>query len=88
MSETLKKPEAPMPGAAAGRGRMQPAAPETSEQNKRESIEENFERLAALNLGSDRSMQPRFSTAVIRLLSALSGALMLVLIYFIFRLFV
>ncbi len=50
--------------------------------------EENLERLAALNLSSDRILQPRFSTAMIRLVSALAGVAALVLIYFIFKLFV
>ena len=59
-----------------------------TEQDKRETMEENLEKLAALNLGSDQSLQPRFSTSIIRLVSALAGIGALVLIYFILKLFV
>lgn len=52
------------------------------------SLEENLERLAAVNLSSDRSLEPRLSTAMIRLVSALAGAGLLVLIYLMFRLFI
>ncbi len=55
---------------------------------RRESLEENLEKLAALNLGNDMSLQPRYSTAVIRLVSALAGIGALVLIYFITKLFI
>ena len=54
----------------------------------KESMEENLERLAALNLSNDQSLQPRFSTSVIRLVSALAGIGTLVLIYLIFKLFI
>ena len=57
-------------------------------QDRKESMEENLERLAALNLGNDQSMQPRFSTSIIRLVSALAGIGTLVLIYFVFKLFI
>ena len=53
-----------------------------------QSIEENLERLAAVNLSSDRSLEPRLSTAMIRLVSALAGIGVLVLLYLLFRLFV
>jgi hypothetical protein len=59
-----------------------------AEQDKRESMEENLEKLAALNLGNDPSLQPRFSTAILRLVSAFAGIGALVLIYFIAKLFV
>ena len=59
-----------------------------AELDKRESMEENLERLAALNLSNDQSLQPRFSTSIIRLVSALAGIGTLVLIYFILKLFV
>ena len=57
-------------------------------QDRKESMEENLERLAALNLSNDTSLQPRFSTSIIRLVSALAGIGTLVLIYFIFKLFI
>lgn len=57
-------------------------------QDKRESMEENLEKLAALNLSNDQSLQPRFSTSIIRLVSALAGIGALVVIYFILKLFV
>lgn len=57
-------------------------------QERSESLEENLEKLAALNLGNDMSLQPRYSTAVIRLVSALAGIGALVLIYFITKLFI
>ena len=60
----------------------------TGVQNRKESMEENLERLAALNLGNDQSLQPRFSTSIIRLVSALAGIGTLVLIYFILKLMV
>ena len=56
--------------------------------DRKESMEENLERLAALNLGNDQSLQPRFSTSIIRLVSALAGIGTLVLIYFVFKLFI
>jgi hypothetical protein len=59
-----------------------------AEQDKRETLEENLEKLAALNLSNDASLQPRFSTAIIRLVSALAGIGALVLIYFLLKLFV
>lgn len=52
------------------------------------SLEENLERLAAVNLSSDRSLEPRLSTAMIRLVSALAGVGFLLLFYLIFKLFV
>ena len=57
-------------------------------QDRKESLEENLERLAALNLSNDTSLQPRFSTSIIRLVSALAGIGTLVLIYFVFKLFI
>lgn len=57
-------------------------------QDRSESLEENLERLAALNLSNDQSLQPRFSTAMIRLVSAVAGIGALVLIYLIMKLFV
>ena len=57
-------------------------------QDRKESMEENLERLAALNLSNDQSLQPRFSTSIIRLVSALAGLGTLVMIYFIFKLFI
>ena len=57
-------------------------------QDRKESMEENLERLAALNLSNDQSLQPRFSTSMIRLVSALAGLGTLVMIYFIFKLFI
>lgn len=86
MSETSQQPEAQTEAGAALSGET--PTPDLADQKKKESIEENLERLAALNLSNDQSFQPRFSTAVIRLVSALTGAALLVLIYFIFRLFV
>ncbi len=59
-----------------------------AEKDKRESMEENLEKLAALNLSNDQSLQPRFSTSMIRLVSALAGLGTLVMIYFIFKLFI
>ena len=59
-----------------------------AEQDKRETMEENLEKLAALNLSNDPSLQPRFSTAILRLVSAFAGIGALVLIYFIAKLFV
>ena len=56
--------------------------------DRKESMEENLERLAALNLSNDQSLQPRFSTSVIRLVSALAGIGTLVLIYLVFKLFI
>lgn len=56
--------------------------------DRKESMEENLEKLAALNLGNDQSMGPRFSTSIIRLVSALAGIGTLVLIYFIVKLLV
>jgi hypothetical protein len=61
---------------------------ERSAPDRKESMEENLERLAALNLGNDQSLQPRFSTSIIRLVSALAGIGTLVLIYFVFKLFI
>ncbi len=86
MSETSQQPEAHTEGGAPLINER--PAPGVADEKKRESIEENLERLAALNLSNDQSLQPRFSTAVIRLVSALAGAVLLVLIYFIFRLFI
>lgn len=57
------------------------------EKNRNESIEENLEKLAALNLSNDQSMQPRFSTAMIRLVSAAAGIGALLLIYLVVKLF-
>ena len=59
-----------------------------AEKDKRESMAENLEKLAALNLSNDQSLQPRFSTSIIRLISALAGIGALVVIYFILKLFV
>jgi predicted TIM-barrel fold metal-dependent hydrolase len=59
----------------------------TQEKNRNESIEENLEKLAALNLSNDLSMQPRFSTAMIRLVSAAAGIGVLLLIYLVVKLF-
>ena len=59
-----------------------------TDQERGESLEENLEKLAALNLGSDQSLQPRLSTSVIRLVSALAGIGALLLIYFIMKLFI
>jgi hypothetical protein len=52
------------------------------------SLEDNLERLAVVNLSSDRSLEPRLSTAMIRLVSALTGAALLVLIYLLFKLII
>ena len=52
-----------------------------------QSLEENLEKLAALNLSSDKSMQPRLSNAMIRLVSAAAGIGALILLYYIFKLF-
>ena len=65
----------------------QPAG-EDSKLKKDESLEENLEKLAALNLSSDRSMQPRLSNAMIRLVSAAAGIGALVLLYYLFKLFI
>lgn len=65
----------------------QPAG-EDSKPKKDESLEENLEKLAALNLSSDRSMQPRLSNAMIRLVSAAAGIGALVLLYYLFKLFI
>ncbi len=65
------------------RGRITKA----QEKNRNESIEENLEKLAALNLSTDQSMQPRFSTAMIRLVSAAAGIGALLLIYLVVKLF-
>ncbi len=65
------------------RGRITKA----QEKNRNESIEENLEKLAALNLSTDQSMQPRFSTAMIRLVSATAGIGALLLIYLVVKLF-
>lgn len=59
----------------------------TQEKNRNESIEENLEKLAALNLSNDQSIQPRFSTAMIRLVSAAAGIGALLLIYLVVKLF-
>lgn len=59
----------------------------TQEKNRNDSIEENLEKLAALNLSNDQSMQPRFSTAMIRLVSAAAGIGALLLIYLVVKLF-
>ena len=59
----------------------------TQEKNRNESIEENLEKLAALNLSNDQSLQPRFSTAMIRLVSAAAGIGALLLIYLVVKLF-
>ncbi|MBT8344915.1 MAG: hypothetical protein KJO28_01330 [Desulfofustis sp.] len=61
---------------------------EQAGRDRKESMEENLERLAALNLSNDQSLQPRFSTSIIRLVSALAGIGTLILIYFIVKLFV
>ena len=65
------------------RGRITKA----QKKNRNESIEENLEKLAALNLSTDQSMQPRFSTAMIRLVSATAGIGALLLIYLVVKLF-
>ena len=65
------------------RGRITKA----QEKNRNESIQENLEKLAALNLSTDQSMQPRFSTAMIRLVSAAAGFGALLLIYLVVKLF-
>lgn len=52
---------------------------------KDESLEDNLEKLAALNLSSDRSMQPRLSNAMIRLVSAAAGIGALVLLYYLLK---
>ena len=57
------------------------------ENERSESLEENLEKLAALNLSNDQSLQPRFSTAMIRLVSAAAGIGALVLIYLVTKLF-
>jgi len=67
----------------SSRGRITKA----QEKNRNESIEENLEKLAALNLSTDQSMQPRFSTAMIRLVSAATGIGALLLIYLVVKLF-
>jgi len=56
-------------------------------QPKSESMDENLERLAALNLSNDHSFQRRYSNALIRLVSAAAGLAVLFLIYFIIKLF-
>ena len=58
----------------------------TMDQERNKSIEENLEKLAALNLSNDMSMQPRFSTAMIRLVSAAAGIGALLLIYLFMKL--
>lgn len=60
---------------------------ETVSKDRSESIEENLEKLAALNLINDQSMQPRLSTAMIRLVSAAAGIGALVVIYLVVKLF-
>ena len=62
----------------------QPAG-EDIKPKKDESLEENLEKLAALNLSSDRSLQPRLSNAMIRLVSAAAGIGALVLLYYLFK---
>ena len=52
------------------------------------SIEENLERLAALNLSSAYATRSKFSPTIIRLISAASGIAALLLIYFCFKLFI
>lgn len=88
MSEITQKPESSTEGSTTGDSDSPELVPKAFDQEKRESMEENLERLAALNLSNDPSLQPRLSTAMIRLVSALAGAGLLVLIYFIFKLFV
>ena len=51
-----------------------------------ESVNENLQRLATLNLSSDRSLQPRFSNGVVKLISAVAGLGALALIYFFLKL--
>ncbi len=53
-----------------------------------QTLEEQLERLAAVNLSSDRSLEPRLSNAMIRLVSALAGVGLLGLIYLLFKLFI
>jgi len=60
----------------------------SSKQESGQSLEENLERLAAVNLSSDTSLEPRLSTAMIRLVSALAGVGFLLLLYLIFKIFV
>ncbi len=52
------------------------------------SVEEQVERLAALNLSNASASRSRFSPTVIRLLSAMSGVAALLVLYFCFKLFV
>ena len=59
----------------------------TVETNRSESIEENLEKLAALNLSNDQFTQPRLSTSMIRLVSAVAGIGALVMIYLVVKLF-
>lgn len=53
-----------------------------------DSMEEQLERLAALNLSSAYATQSRFSPTIIRLISAAAGVAALLLIYFCFKLFI
>ncbi len=61
---------------------------ESLNHDKSKSMDENLQRLAALNLASDRSLQPRFSNAVMKLISAVAGLGALVLIYYFLKLLV
>ena len=76
-----------MDGGKPAEASIQQSPPETGKKGSNESIEENLEKLAALNLSNDHSMQPRFSTAMIRLVSAAAGIGVLLLIYLIVKLF-
>ena len=77
-----------MDGEKRESGGINQSSEESAGQDRSESLEENLERLAALNLSNDQSFQPRFSTAMIRLVSAAAGIGALLLIYLIMRLFV
>ena len=52
------------------------------------TVQEQMERLAALNLSSASLSRSRFSPTVIRLLSAMAGVAALLVLYFCFKLFV
>lgn len=74
-----------MDGVKSANGSMKQNSTVTMDQDRSKSIEENLEKLAALNLSSDMSMQPRFSTTMIRLVSAAAGILVLLLIYLVVK---
>lgn len=77
-----------MDGEKKESGGINPSSEGSAGQDRSESLEENLERLAALNLSNDQSLQPRFSTSMIRLVSAAAGIGALLLIYLIMKLFV